>query len=170
MEAGAEERVDDHVGLLDGDRLDRVATLLAEDACGDPAVTSVRAVAADNRDPARVGEPQQHLAGDRRTRPLHQLGDVVALLRGPHLGGAVERLEHQASSTTATAEASSRECVIERSIEPASTCFAQAATRPDSRTDGFGRPTISMSFQAKARATPNPSAFPTASLPAKRPA
>ena len=72
--------------------------------------------------------------------------------------------------TTATAEASSRECVIERSIAPASTRSAQAATRPESRTEGFGRPAISMSFHANARATPKPSAFPTASLPANRPA
>ena len=72
--------------------------------------------------------------------------------------------------TTHTADASSREWVIDRSIAPAPTRSAHAATLPESRTDGFGRPAISMSFQAKARATPNPSAFPTASLPAKRPA
>jgi hypothetical protein len=35
-------------------------------------------------------------------------------------------------------------------------------------TLGFGRPTISISFQVNR--TPIPSAFPTASLPAKRPA
>ena len=33
---------------------------------------------------------------------------------------------------------------------------------------GFGRPVISTSFQANSRATPNPSALPTASLPANR--
>ena len=60
------------------------------------------------------------------------------------------------------------ECVIERSISPAPTRSDQASTWPESRTDGFGRPAISTSFQAKARATPKPSALPTASLPANR--
>ena len=45
--------------------------------------------------------------------------------------------------------ASSRECVIERSTSPAPTCAAHAATRPDRRTPGFGRPTISISCHAK---------------------
>ena len=47
---------------------------------------------------------------------------------------------------------------------------AHARARPCNVTLGFGRPTISMSRHAKARATPKPSALPTASLPAKRPA
>jgi hypothetical protein len=55
-------------------------------------------------------------------------------------------------------------------MTPAPTCSAQAATRPERCTDGLGRPTISMSLHANARATPKPSAFPTASLPANRPA
>jgi hypothetical protein len=59
---------------------------------------------------------------------------------------------------------------MERSIAPAPTRSAQAESRPESRTEGFGRPTISMSCHANARATPKPSAFPTASLPANRPA
>ena len=172
VEARAEERVDDHVGLLDGGRLDRVAALLAQDPRGDPPVAAVRAAAADDGDPARVGEALQHLARDRRAGPLHQLRRAlrvagIALLGRAHLGRACRAA--QASATTHTAEASSRECVIERSIAPAPTRSAQAATRPESRTDGFGRPAISMSFQANARATPKPSAFPTASLPAKRP-
>ncbi len=61
------------------------------------------------------------------------------------------------------AAAISRECVIDRSIGPAWTRSANAAVRPDSRTPGFGRPTISISFHVKR--TPQPSAFPTASLP-----
>ena len=92
----------------------------------------------------------------------------VALLGAAHLGGACRGAQSH-PSTTATACASSRECVIERSIAPAPSASARAATRPERRTDGFGRPTISISFQAKARATPKPSALPTASLPAKRP-
>ncbi len=72
------------------------------------------------------------------------------------------------ASTTQTAVASSRECVIDRSIAPAPTRPACAAMRPESDTDGLGRPAISISCQAQSRATPNPSALPTASLPAKR--
>ena len=55
---------------------------------------------------------------------------------------------------------------MERSIGPAPTRCAHAAVRPESRTPGFGRPAISISFQVKR--TPQPSALPTASLPAKR--
>ena len=66
------------------------------------------------------------------------------------------------------AAAISRECVIDRSIAPAWTRSAKAAVRPDNRTPGFGRPTISISFHVNR--TPQPSAFPTASLPANRPA
>jgi hypothetical protein len=55
------------------------------------------------------------------------------------------------------------ECVIERSISPAPTRCDQALIFPESRTEGFGRPSISTSCQANARATPKPSALPTAS-------
>ena len=95
MEARPEERVDDHVGLLDGRRLDRVSPFLAQDPGRNPAVAAVRAAAADDGDPARVGVALQHLARDRRTGALHQLGDVVALLCGPHLRSGVERVKHQ---------------------------------------------------------------------------
>jgi len=60
------------------------------------------------------------------------------------------------------------ECVIERSIAPARTFSAQAFVRPESCTEGFGRPTISMSRHANALAIPKPIDLPTASLPAKR--
>ena len=69
VEAGAEEGVDDHVGLLDGGRLDRVAALLAEDAGGDPAVAPVRAAAADDGDPPSVGERAAAPRGRPRPRP-----------------------------------------------------------------------------------------------------
>ena len=82
----------------------------------------------------------------------------------------VERLELSHRMATATACASSRECVIERSTEPTPSAAARSASRPERRTAGFGRPTISISCHANARATPKPSALPTASLPAKRPA
>ena len=71
-----------------------------------------------------------------------------------------------ASSTTATAPAMPLECVIERSIAPAWTRSANSATLPESVTRGFGRPAISMSRHMNS--TPQPSALPTASLPAKR--
>ena len=45
---------------------------------------------------------------------------------------------------------------------------AQAPVRPERLTPGFGRPRISISRQVKW--TPMPSALPTASLPANRPA
>ncbi len=99
VEAGAEERVDDHVRLLDRRRLDGVPPFLAQDPGRNPAVAAVRAAAADDRDPARIGEPLHHLAGDRRSGALHQLGDVVTLLRRPRLRGRVEglksRLKHR---------------------------------------------------------------------------
>ena len=73
MEPRAEERIDDHVGLLDGRGLDGVATRLPEDACRDPPVAAVRAGSADHREPAGVGKRVERLARDRRTRALHQL-------------------------------------------------------------------------------------------------
>ena len=95
VETRAEERVDDQIGLLDRGRLDRIAALLAQDPGRDPAVAAVRAAAADDRDPARVGEPLQHLARNGRAGALHQLRDVVALLRASRLLGGVERLKHR---------------------------------------------------------------------------
>ena len=95
--------------------------------------------------------------------------------RPPDLVRREERLEpHEPSvgssgMTTATAAASSRECVIESSIWPAPIRVGiPAAVRPLRCTPGFGRPWISISFQVKY--TPQPSALPTASLAANRPA
>jgi hypothetical protein len=51
--------------------------------------------------------------------------------------------------TTATAAASSRECVIDSSIFPAPTFSAHLAVRPERKTPGFGRPRTSISFQVK---------------------
>ena len=169
----AEERVDDDVvlGLEILGLVDCVARLAERRRC-DPPVTAVRPTAADTRETTCGRERKHRLAGDRPPRSLHELGDRVrvagvTLLRGVHLGRVVERLEHYAGETTQTALASSRECVIERSISPAATLSAYAAVRPESRTLGFGRPTISTSRQVKRM--PHPRAFPTASLPANRP-
>ena len=99
MEAGAEERIDDHVGLLDGSRFDGVEALVPQNPRCDPPVASVRPAAADDRDAVRIGEELQHLAGHSRAGPLHQLrrGLRVAgipLLGRAHLGRGVERLKH----------------------------------------------------------------------------
>src|SRR5207253_3946765 len=123
-------------------------------------------------DPAGVWIAAQNSLGDGTSRALHHRVNVVALLGGSHLVRRVERYEPEDHwcSMIATALASSRECVIERSIAPAPTRSAHSAIRPLRWTEGFGRPAISTSRQAKARATPKPSALPTASFPAKRPA
>ncbi len=70
------------------------------------------------------------------------------------------------SSTAQIAQARPFECVIDRSIRPARTRPAKAFVLPERRTSGFGRPAISISRQVKR--TPQPSALPTASLPANR--
>ena len=72
----------------------------------------------------------------------------------------------RAPCTSATAPATPLECVIERSATVSPRCSAKASVRPESVTVGFGRPTISISRHEKS--TPQPSALPTASLPAKR--
>src|SRR5581483_3293314 len=110
----------------------------------------------------------EHMLGNGRPRALHQLVErpFVCLLGAPRLGRGQQR--NHASTTTATAAASSCECVIESSIRPAPTRSAKRAVRPLRWTPGFGRPFTSISFQVKY--TPEPSALPTASLAAKRPA
>ena len=100
VEARAEQRVDDHVGLLDGSRLDGVEALVPQNPRRDPPVAPVRTAAADDGHPVRIGEELQHLAGDRSAGPLHQLrrGLRIAgipLLGRAHLGRRVERLKHR---------------------------------------------------------------------------
>src|SRR5207247_4690238 len=107
------------------------------------AVTAVVSRPADDRDRLSVLVLVQDELGELSPGALHQLRDVVAGLDRAHLVRGVERFEHQ-SLTIATAFASSRECDIDRSIAPAFVFSAHARTRPDSRTVGFGRPTISM--------------------------
>src|SRR4029077_10536797 len=68
--------------------------------------------------------------------------------------------------TSATAPAMPLEWVIERSATVSPRFSAKASVRPERVTEGFGRPTISISRHEKS--TPHPSALPTASLPAKR--
>ena len=99
----------------------------------------------------RPGNSAQHEVGDGRSGALHQLleGALVRLLGAPRLVGGEERLQPHAGKATATAAASSRECVIESSIVPAPTFSAHAAVRPLRYTPGFGRPRISISFHVK---------------------
>ena len=67
VEAGAEERVDDHVGLDDRRVLGRARDLRRrlEHLERDPAVAAVRAAAADGHEPNRVREAAHRLLGDR---------------------------------------------------------------------------------------------------------
>ena len=120
-EAGAEEGIDDHVCALDRMRLDGVATGFAQDARCDPAVTAVRALAADDGEALGSREGGERLVRDCRAGALHQLRrrlrvPRIALLGGPHLRGRVERLREGAlrhprrrtRRTRAPASASSR--------------------------------------------------------------
>ena len=134
MQADPEERVDDHVVLAQvADAVDdqHVAAALFEHAGTDAAVAAVVPLAADDRHPA--GKAAKHDVGHGRARALHQLGKRPRMRGLGHAGlvGRQERLEPHASTTTATAAASSRECVIESSIRPAPTFSAQAAVRPE---------------------------------------
>ena len=173
VKAGPEERVDEDVVPVYVLRFLGDEARLAEHSGGDASVTAVRAPPADASEPASVRKREHRLPRHGRPRALHELGDGarvvgIALLHGAHLGCGVELLEQPQPRglTTHTAAAISRECVNERSIAPAATRSAKAAVRPDSRTPGLGRPTISTSRHVKR--TPQPSALPTASLPAKR--
>src|SRR5262249_45644166 len=112
----------------------------------------------------RVGEAPHRLLGDRAPGARHQLVHVVARLGGLHLLGRVELRE--AHSITQTAWASSRDCGIESSTRPAPPRSAPPLVQPLSLTRGVGRPAISISRHVNRR--PEPSALPTASLPAKR--
>jgi hypothetical protein len=74
----------------------------------------------------------------------------MGFLRAARLFRSQKRFQpHSASMTTATAAASSRECVIDSSIFPAPTFSAHLAVRPERKTPGFGRPRTSISFQVK---------------------
>ena len=157
-------------------RLVRDVPRLAEDARRDAPVAAVRAAAADAREAPRRRVREHRLARDRRPRPLHQLGDRVGVVRdtAPRPRASPRRCR-AARSGSAHRRAGSRRRSPPRSrasassrgrSAPAWTRSANAAVRPERRTPGFGRPTISISFHVKR--TPQPSALPTASLPAKR--
>ncbi len=166
LEPGAEQRVDHDVRPL----VDELAPLRPQDLAGDAPVSPVGAATRrGSRCAARRASGASALLRRRRRRAASS-----RRRRGPPPRRASPRpcraARAQPSLAIATACASSRECVIERSTEPTPSAAARSARRPESRTAGFGRPTISISCHANARATPKPSALPTASLPAKRPA
>ena len=151
-QADAEQRVHDHIRIAEvTDALDEghLPPGLAQHAGADLAVAAVLALAADDGDATR--ELPQHGLGDRGSSALHQLLQraLVRLLRRPRLVGGQERLQPHSSTTTATAAASSRECVIESSIRPAPIFSAHAAVRPLRWIPGLGRPRTSISFQVK---------------------
>ena len=152
MEADSEQRIDHHVGRAQvADTVDDVdvAARLAQHAGAHSPVAAVVPGSAHDRDAAR--EPAEDELRSRGTRPLHQLlhGALVCLLGAPRLVGGEKRLQPHAGSATATAAASSRECVIESSIEAAPMRSANAAVRPLRCTPGFGRPRTSISFHVK---------------------
>src|SRR4029077_1363708 len=100
-----------------------------------------------------------------RAEPLHTGPDRrvarerLSEIDHPHLRA---RDHADASCTSATAPATPREWLIERSATVSPRRSADASVRPESLTAGWGRPTISISRQEKS--TPQPSALPTASL------
>ena len=95
VEARPEERVDDHVCVVQRRILDRPGRppCLLQHLDRDPPVTAVRALAADRDEPTRLREAPHRLLGDRPARPRHQLVDVVARLGCLHLLFGVERVE-----------------------------------------------------------------------------
>ena len=138
---------------------------VAQDVDRDPPVAPVRAAAADGHEAPRLGEAPHRLLRDRAPRPGHQLVDVVAGLGRAHLVGRVERLKHPTTTQTACRElprVRHREVDPPRAdpLGPLERC-GRRASRPAS-----AGPAISISRHVKR--TPEPSALPTASLPAKR--
>ena len=105
LEPGAEERVDQDVGVAEilllvlRLRVDHghVATRFLEHARSHPAVAAVRAAAADDGELPGVAEVLERVLRNRSARALHQLvdGSGIGLLRRAHLGRGVERLTHR---------------------------------------------------------------------------
>ena len=103
VEAGAEQSVDHHVRAREIVGLDRIASRVAQESCGDAPVPAVRSSAADDREAAGVRERAKRLTGHRRRRALHQLVRRVRVAGVPRLGrahlvGGVERLVHPAAT------------------------------------------------------------------------
>ena len=153
-EADPEQRVDDHV---------RLAELAERPRRPSPRGPRSRSTRAQTRPSPPLLPPPQTTAtrpGNRssttsataRAGALHQLLEraLVRLLGAPGLVGGERAAGLTPSTTTATAAASSRECVIESSIRPAPIRSANARrAAAESCTPGFGRPRISISFQVK---------------------
>ena len=149
VEPGAEQGVDHDVAPFDGVGLDRLPARLAKHSRRDPAVATVRAAAADDREPARVGIHAHRLVRDRCAGPLHQLGRRGREARGTPPRRRASRppcraarsprrsRAHHSSRTTQAAPAIVCECVSETSISRMPTRSAnprcgRSASRPAS--------------------------------------
>ena len=147
-------------------RLDDVASGLAEDPRGDPPVTAVRAAAAHDgyaprvRDtpvapPAATAAPARSISSPADVRVAR-----IPLLGGAHLGRGVEGLVHHGRDAgerrREIGDRSPRRSCASASARGRSraspTRSANASVLPASVTPGFGRPTISISFQVKSDA------------------
>ena len=180
LETRPEQRVDDDVVAFGLVGLDCLATRLPHHTRRDPPVASVGAAAAHHGEAAGTRVRPHRLPGHRGACAVHQLGRGVRvpripLLRGTHLRGGVEGLQHvqRAPRRRRTVDvghahrAGHRARVRQRDVDLAQPDpLGEGSVFPLRVTPGFWRPTISISFQVNR--TPQPSAFPTASLPQNR--
>ena len=174
VEAGAEQRVDDHVGA---------ARRPCVSSASRPASRRMRAAIR----PSPPFEPPPHTAAIRRAsgkRSQHLVGDrarrrapsaPATSCPAPRPPASRPRCRAARSSSLGIGDDADRRRELARVRHREVDRARAEPLRPGARsgrracTAGFGRPTISISFQVK-RPTPKPSALPTASLPAKRPA
>ena len=125
--------------------------------------------AADHRHPAR--EPLQHDVGHRPPGPLHQLVEraAVRLLGLPRLRGARAAAAGPSPRPHGRDRRRQRARVGDRDLDLGGVELERAPrVQPLRTTLGFPGPEISISRQVNG--TPVPSALPTASLAANRPA
>ena len=150
VEAGAEERVDQHVAarpaVLGGRRARPRASTSSAIRPSPPFAPPPQTAPND----ARVREAAQRLLGDRAAGALHQRrarrGRPPAAL---HLLGGVERLEHQRTSDADRRGELARVRHREVDRPGADALGPRRRAGRTARTDGFGRPAISTSRQAK---------------------
>ena len=180
-EPGPEQRVEDHVRLpevgLARRRVDdaHLPARRLELARGDPPVAAVRATAADDRPALRRRERAR--ARHAPSACPHAPSARARSPGSPGIRASAARISSAvySGSSSGIGDDGNRLRELPR-VRHRQVDLARAdALRPggDAPRQPHRRlrpPTISMSFHANARATPNPSALPTASLPAKRPA
>ena len=142
VEPRPEQRVDDDVVAFGVVGLDCLSTRLSHHPRRDPPVASVGAAAADHPEAARARVGAHRLARHRRACALHQLAcgvgvARVSLLRGTHLRGRVEGLQHARHPARATVAAHGRRRPRRRhrpSCASASARRRSRAARPARRT------------------------------------